>query len=80
MTDEAEPFVERMNDVTGMNLFIIAFWVTRCSSHRLDCIAYLPSRDTCFRIHNCLALLKGRTISLDIDAPGMEVPEAKYMR
>ena len=81
MSDLAEPFVEKRVFVDKMHLFVIALWVTRCDSHRLDCIIYDHKRDTCYRIFQCSPwLFNERMLSLDVDPPGFEIDDTKCMR
>jgi len=49
---ELEHYFQRDNELSGLNIFVLALWVTRCSTRRMDAIIYNPQMDICYRIHD----------------------------
>ena len=53
----------------GVDLYVVAIWLTRCASQRVDMIIYDHDNNECFKIDSCLANLRAREVLLQGTPP-----------
>jgi len=47
-------------ETDGQHLYVVALWLTRCTSQRVDMIYYDPDENQCFKVDSCVNYLESR--------------------